>query len=208
MFDDYENIYKSNNKYIKLETFLRNESIMGILIDVTGDVVERQRIEQERDEDILTELLSRRGFYSQMDILFEKPEKLRNSALIMIDTDGLKYVNDNFGHEAGDCYLCAMAGVLRSNKAPNKLMVRLSGDEFALFIYDCDMEELNGYIQQLRDAQQNQQCIQIDQSQVFVSFSIGYSLFPDDGFDYHTLLKIADVRMYEEKRIRKKANDK
>lgn len=206
-FDADEGIYQldeHNMRYVKIEHMANGPSALGILLDITGTVLEKKRIEQERDEDILTGLLTRRAFYAQMDGLFAAPEQLQHAAMLMIDTDNLKEINDNFGHAAGDQYLRSVAQVLRDHSAPNKLVARLSGDEFAVLIYNCTEPELQGYITEL-EQMQNTQTVAIDNGRnVLVAFSLGCALYPHEGSNYHTLLKIADAKMYEQKRVRKK----
>ena len=192
------------NRYIKMENFIKNDSIFGILMDVTSTMLEKQRIEQERDEDILTGLLSRRALYAQMDTIFTRMELLRHTAIIMIDADNLKQVNDNYGHEIGDRYLIGVADRLRSVNASKQLISRLSGDEFAVVYYGCNStEELSSYIEALSRTREEYSIEISGQKRLVVSFSMGCAYYPQDGREYHNLLKCADVRMYEEKRHRK-----
>lgn len=191
-------------RYIKLETFQQDDSVTGILMDVTRDFTEKQRLEQELDEDILTGLHSRRAFYTHMEELFQQPESLGHAVMIMIDADNLKRINDDFGHQSGDRYLRGIAEVLAGLDAPQQIITRLSGDEFALLLYGCaSRQELEQYVAQLREKQNGYLSQQVD-GDMQVYFSLGCAYYPEDGADYHTLLKSADYKMYEEKRIRKK----
>lgn len=197
-------LQSETKRYIKMENFTRNDSVFGILMDVTSTMLEKQRIEQERDEDILTGLLSRRALYTEMDIIFSRMELLRHTAIIMIDADNLKQVNDNHGHETGDRYLIGVADMLRSVYAPKQLISRLSGDEFAVIYYGCDStEELSSYIEALSRTREEYSIEISGHRHLLVSFSMGCAYYPQDGWEYHSLLKCADVRMYEEKRQRK-----
>ena len=78
---------------------------IGIAEDITTSYLERQRIEHERDFDVLTGLYNHFSFQRHMDYLFEHSEQLKIAALVMIDLDNLKKINDAFGHDWGDNYI-------------------------------------------------------------------------------------------------------
>lgn len=208
-FDVEESVFQFGEeleRYIKMESFHEENSVFGILLDITKDVREKQQIQQERDEDLLTGLYSRRAFYAQMDPLFQQPELLKKAALIMIDSDNLKQINDYHGHSNGDRYLCGIADILRTNAAAKSLLARLSGDEFAMLIYGCESEqELQDYILQIRQNQDGVCIRSTEQLCLPVAFSMGCAFYPEDGRNYHVLLKCADERMYDEKRQRKQS---
>lgn len=92
------------------------DTILGAFEDVTRDVEEKRRIEYERDFDILTDLYNRRAFDQQLRKLFSPARRgrLQVAALLMLDLDNLKYVNDTYGHEYGDRYIQAFAKCLES----------------------------------------------------------------------------------------------
>lgn len=191
-------------RYIKLESYVRDNSFFGILSDVTNEIVEQKKLEEERDQDLLTGLCNRRGYYARLEKLFRKPEELKYAVLIMIDTDNLKKINDTYGHDAGDSYLCGMMQVLKLCTAPQQIQARLSGDEFSLFIYGCSSEEeLQQYIEELQQKQGGYDILFQNRLHMSVKFSMGSAFYPMDGDDYVGMLKYADDRMYEDKRRRK-----
>lgn len=191
-------------RYIKMESLPRSGSVFGIVIDVTDDVLKNQQLEQELGQDELTKLCSRRSFYSQVEQLFAKPEQLKNAAIIMIDSDDLKKINDNYGHEYGDRYLCKLAETLNRLSAPFRLIARLSGDEFAILLYNSDTkEDLQRYIQELKYLRDNAMLTLSVTNQIPVRFSIGTAFYPADGDSYQLLLKYADREMYKDKEKRK-----
>lgn len=201
-----ENIFRltaPEERYLRIESYTRADRAFGVLSDITGSVTEKKRIEHERDEDLLTGLHNGRAFYAQMDALFQQTDALQKAALIMIDTDELKQVNDRFGHQAGDRYLCGMASILRSCTAPKRVTARLSGDEFALFIYGCETEEeLRRYVTETRRKQRGVET-EFQGRLLPIKFSMGTAVYPGESSDYRTLLRLADQRMYEDKRQRK-----
>lgn len=194
----------SSPRYVRIESFTRDGNVLGILMDVTRDIVEKRRIEQERDEDLLTGLYSRRAFYACLETAFASPERLGLGVLIMIDADNLKSVNDCYGHENGDRYLCGVADILKSCTAEHQMVARLSGDEFAVFIYGCSSrEQLEGYIGEISRTRRDYTVITSNDQQLPVHFSMGCAFCPEEGGNFHKLLKLADERMYQEKRTHK-----
>ncbi len=193
----------TKNNYVRMEAFLSDRYLMGVLIDETKSIIERQRIERERDIDQLTDLYSRRAFYGRVQELLEDSGTLGHALLMMADADGLKNVNDLHGHESGDRYLQAVADVLRSCRAKHCIVGRRSGDEFVLFIYGCaSIEELNHHISMILRQRDRTGLVLYDGARVPVRFSVGMAYFPRDGHDFETLMHIADKRMYAEKKQR------
>lgn len=193
----------SEQRFVHVEYFKNEDNILGIIMDVTDNFREKQLIEHERDVDLLTSLLSRRAFYRHMDELFENPTALKHAALIMIDSDNLKFVNDTYGHTSGDLYLQAISRVLEEFPAQHKLAARLSGDEFILFLYGYESRlELEDLIHILCKRRENNY-LELKNENISVKFSAGCSFYPEDSTDYSQLMKQADAKMYEDKKARK-----
>lgn len=191
------------SRYLKIETHPKQDGVFGILMDVTETVEEKLLLERELGQDELTKLQNRRAFYLQMEQLFLEPSRLQNAVMLMIDSDDLKKINDNYGHEYGDKYLCTIAKALSETSAPNHAIARLSGDEFAVFIYRvADRETLERYIEELRTHRDYMEKLSED-VQMELRFSMGAAVYGEDGYSYKMLLKSADSKMYEEKRRRK-----
>lgn len=191
-------------RFIKLESFHKDGNCFGLLIDVTREIEDKQRLARERDHDHLTSLLSRRAFEFQLAALFERPEKMHYAAIIMIDSDDLKQVNDRYGHQTGDQYLSSIAKLLMSLETENKLVSRLSGDEFAVVLYGFVSEDdLHSHIWALKHKRKLQTIRTDENITIPVRFSMGYALYPQEGTDRSALLRRADERMYFEKRKNK-----
>ncbi len=192
-------------QYVKLEEMEIGKEVFGVVIDVTEEVQKRRKIEAERDRDLLTGLYNRRGLEIQLSGLFEEREKLGCSALVMIDADGLKGINDTYGHEMGDEYLKKIGGMIQNFGIRSSLASRQGGDEFVLFLYDYEDEEgLQHALETLEYVQENSTARLSENLTVPLRFSFGYSVLMD-GMSYDEMLKAADTRMYENKRKRKKA---
>lgn len=196
-------VFSCKNRYVKLEEINGDNEIFGVIIDVTGEIEKRKKIEAERDFDQLTNLYNRRGLEMNLSALFAEPETLGQSAIVMVDADNLKTINDTYGHDAGDVYLKEIANLFRNFGPGSCVAARLGGDEFVLFLYHYGSEqELTDTIALLTDLQNNSFADLNDQVRVPLQFSFGYSLTgPCAG--YEKLMKEADEKMYENKRERK-----
>ena len=95
----------------------------------------------ERDIDALTGLYNRRGLEQKLAQLFATPNTLGYSALVMIDADNLKVINDTYGHETGDAYLRKISELITSMETRKSVAARLGGDEFVLYLYQYQQEE-------------------------------------------------------------------
>ena len=150
----YTNVYQLSKKpecYLQIMTFSDGMNTTGIITDVTESILERRQLEHDRDYDLLTLLLNRRGFTRHMDNLFKAPQKFDEAVLLMVDMDHLKYINDNYGHAYGDAALQKIAALLKTCPSANRVVARLSGDEFALFLYGETKDRLEKHIQQIHD---------------------------------------------------------
>jgi diguanylate cyclase (GGDEF)-like protein len=123
----------------------------------------------------------------------------RRVALLYVDLDGFKGVNDGFGHDAGDSVLRACAWRMRHVLRGEDTVARLGGDEFAAIIGGlADASQAGRVAQKLLGALA--QPLEYDGQRLSVGASIGIALFPDDGEDMASLRKHADAAMYEAKR--------
>lgn len=197
------NVFSLKDHYVKLEEMGRDDEIFGVIIDVTDEIRKRRKIEAERDYDPLTVLYNRRGLELRLSTLFAEPESLGHSAIIMIDADNLKTINDTYGHDAGDIYLKEIAGLFRDFGTRSCVSARLGGDEFVLFLYGYDSEQaLNDDVALLADLENHSFADLNEQVRVPLRFSFGCSL-TGQSVDYEKLMKEADEKMYENKRARK-----
>lgn len=201
---DEQGVYRVKEKYIKLGETVDNGDVFGVAIDVTETVKKRREIETERDIDSLTGLYNRRGLDMRIGELFDKPDKRSHSAIIMIDADGLKSVNDTYGHEIGDIYIKKIAEIVGHFGTKNSVASRQGGDEFVLYLYGYDSEkELMKTVETLETMQDNSILDIGNNQKIPVRFSFGYSLVKENK-NYHRLLKEADEMMYQNKQMRRK----
>ena len=193
--------------YITLRvTHIMGESAseVGLAEDMTTTVLEQQRIEHERDYDTLTGLYRRRAFDRACEALFQQPEKLGCAALLMMDLDNLKQINDTYGHDWGDQYIRQTGQCFAANTPANTICSRLSGDEFLIFFYGYqDQAQLRAQLELLSAALQHSVSILPNGKQLHISISGGIAWYPTDGHDLLTLKKYADFAMYQVKHSHK-----
>jgi diguanylate cyclase (GGDEF)-like protein len=151
------------------------------------------------DHDALTGLLNRRRF--QKELMQWAAYALRYEralALIFIDLDNFKFINDTYGHHIGDQYLVTIADALRRTFRATDHLARWGGDEFAILLPETQaaqaMEVANKLLRQFNETKMH-----FDQGELSVSASIGIALFPVHTSDPNQLLAFADAAMYEAK---------
>jgi diguanylate cyclase (GGDEF)-like protein/PAS domain S-box-containing protein len=172
---------------------------VGVMDDITEQVRYEERLEHQATHDVLTGLPNR----SLLDdrILQATAHASRSgtlAALLFLDLDQFKFVNDSLGHDVGDRLLVAVAERLGRAMRQGDTVARLGGDEFVIVLCGIargeDVAEVaRKVLDELRPT------FQLDGRDLFVSASIGIALYPQDGEDSHTLLKYADIAMYRAK---------
>lgn len=191
--------------YIKVERAERGEGVFGIISDCTEEILEKRFLQNEIGMDTLTGLYNRRKLEDRLDCLFEDPISIKYGAVIVVDADDLKKVNDTYGHENGDHYLRALADILTNLHAPEQITARIGGDEFV--IYGGGMstpEELEACLDRLYGLRDRSFVQMTDGTQMLIRYSLGAGSFPAEGTDWHELFRLADERMYADKRQRKR----
>ncbi|MBO1896116.1 EAL domain-containing protein [Shewanella sp. BF02_Schw] len=144
-------------------------------------------------QDGLTLLPNRRFFYEKLQSLIDTDDMF--FALIFIDLDGFKEINDSLGHEYGDLLLHQVAKRLRGCVRDHDTVARLGGDEFTLILEDVsDLEHAATIAEKVKNSLM--QCISIKEVQVNVTGSIGLTFYPADGQNVEALVKHADQAMY------------
>ena len=177
---------------------------MGLAEDVTIATLERLRIEHERDYDILTGLYNRQAFQRVCGELFEDPQQLGTAALLMMDLDNLKHINDTYGHDWGDQYIHRTGLCLAENTPAGTVVARLSGDEFMLLFYGyLNREQIREKVRILSDAMHKSVAVLPGGSELRISISGGMAWYPEDSRDMETLKKYADFALYQVKHSHK-----
>ena len=149
------------------------------------------------ETDFLTSLANRRRFLEIAEIEFDRVKiDKRQLAIIMLDVDHFKNVNDQYGHKAGDDVLSAVASSIKKTLRPGDAAGRYGGEEFIVLVLGISSDQCFKIAERIREAVA-QQAIQIDQTIVRVTISLGVAcLNPDRGLSLEGLINCADQAMY------------
>nr|WP_307836140.1 EAL domain-containing protein [Chromobacterium sp. ASV5] len=172
---------------------------VAVFSDITLRKQAEERLQFLANHDPLTRLPNRSSLTSRLDeALGQACREGGPLAVMFIDLDRFKLINDSFGHQVGDQLLCETASRLLQVVGERGLLARLGGDEFTLLMTDfAGHETLAAMAQEILDALGLP--LWLEQHEIYVTGSIGISVFPNDGLDAASLLKNADVAMYRAK---------
>jgi len=172
---------------------------VGVINDVTERKQYEQQLEQQNNQDPLTGLASRNLLRDRTEqaITFAS-YKQRAAALLLIDLDNFKRINDSLGHPFGDKLLRVIGGRIAGCVADRDTVARLGGDEFMVVLPDLP-DPQSASPTAIAILRAISQPINIENRQIEIHASIGVSVFPEDGGDYDTLLRNADTAMYHAK---------
>jgi diguanylate cyclase (GGDEF)-like protein len=149
----------------------------------------------EATTDPLTGLPNRRALSAEVHARLA--DQGRRRALLLLDLDKFKEVNDSLGHHIGDLLLVQVGARLGEQLRPEDLLARLGGDEFAVLIEDAGHQEAGAVAAKLREALA--ETFVLEGMALHGAVSIGIALFPDDGPDLSALLRKSDIAMYRAK---------
>jgi len=149
--------------------------------------------------DELTGLPNRRLFADRLQNAIERCERTRSRmALLILDLNGFKKINDTLGHQAGDQVLREVSGNLRKSIRASDTLARLGGDEFIIVATDAEQDEsMEHFVNSVRHAVERP--IVVEGRTMIMTASLGTAIYPDDAHDSVRLLRIADQRMYASK---------
>lgn len=185
-------------------SMVRNEKGNAVLIGTAQEISSIRRAEQRIMElafyDSLTKLSSRSSFNKKLkELIVSSKHRTEKFALLYLDLDNFKNINDSFGHDVGDKLLIEVANRLRNLLREDDFASRLGGDEFCVLI--------NNISDNLSAANVAQRCLQLLAQPVTLAgreiiphASIGIATYPHDGNDTNFLIKAADTAMYEAKK--------
>ena len=178
-----------------------------MLISIVTDVTDRKKAEEQifylAYHDALTGLANRKYFYERLHMEMERAlRKKEKAAVLFLDLDGFKMINDRYGHEAGDTLLVEVANRLKKILRETDTVARMGGDEFTLLITDISgRDAAEAVAKKILDTLNMP--ISLGEVSVYIPASVGISIFPDDGGDMNQLLHKADNEMYVEKNRKK-----
>jgi diguanylate cyclase (GGDEF)-like protein/PAS domain S-box-containing protein len=183
---------------------VRNEAgeathFVTILNDITERQLYQEELEHQAYHDALTGLANRNLLPDRIrQAILHAHRARQNVAVLLLDLDHFKLVNDSLGHAVGDSLLVSVAERLSAAVREGDTVARVGGDEFVVVIADADREEhITAATQRIMDAVVEP--VVIKGKELYASASIGVAIYPRDGTDAETLVKNADVAMYRAK---------
>lgn len=185
------------------------DEFAGAITSMSRDMIqqkslEKQRIEHERDYDVLTGLLTRSAFLRECARIFATPDLVGCAAMLMIDLDDVKEVNDNYGHDLGDAYIRMAAHIFRTSAPDNALLAKVAGDEFYILYYGFESRQaLEEQIDILRDAVSDSSLALPEGMQYKLMVTGGIAWYPEDGANHLELMRLAEFATYQMKGRRK-----
>jgi diguanylate cyclase (GGDEF)-like protein len=198
---------------IGAQDYLVKGQVTGpFLIRAINHAIERkkmaERLQYLATDDLLTDLPNRGLLQDRLTHAIDKSIRNRNGssdkweiAVMLLDLDNFKLVNDTFGHPQGDKLLIAIADRLRNAIRKSDTVARMGGDEFMILFEDIgEREDVEGLGQKILDL--FSEPFQISGHNLQITASVGISIYPFDGEDFQTLMKAADIAMYHAKRER------
>lgn len=197
--------YTAKGRYEWLEVHLYKEYIAavgetvisGTLVNMAGWKNEVNRWKEKANRDALTGLYNRE-YFEQFASSSLDNDLLTSGAVIFVDIDDFKQVNDTMGHVVGDDVICWFAKRVLGAFRHTDIVARYGGDEFVVFVNGIGREELSKRLRQLCESFRYP--YRNGEMEYPVSGSIGAAMFPDDGKSYLELLDCADSALYEAKR--------
>jgi diguanylate cyclase (GGDEF)-like protein len=176
--------------------------IIGIATNINDRRIEEEQAKYQATHDYLTDLINRRDFEDKVKLKISENPYL-NYALMILDLDDFKDINDNYGHLAGDSVLKQVANRLKKvaeESSDSILVARMGGDEFAVFQIYESREDIIGTAKKIIES--SLEDYEIGESRVNSGISIGISLYSKDLANYKQMFYYADMAMYQAKKTK------
>lgn len=214
--ENFNNVYKL--RYIKEEKWIHVRAkiffdsnkkplkMAGFITDATELKKAQEKIQKQQSilhyqayHDILTNLPNRALFLDRLNQAIKKAKrKSTKVAVLFVDLDNFKKINDSMGHKAGDKVLVKVSKIFQQNLRDSDTLARLAGDEFTILVDEFShIRTISNIAQKL--LQMATKPLYVDNQKIYVTYSIGISLYPDDGLNATTLLKNSDAAMHKAK---------
>ncbi len=191
----------NDTKYVRIHMSESSNTNLGVIIDISKDIIEKQQMQYENTHDTLTKLY-KYSYFKQLasERLQNKPSK-SVCAIVMLDLDSFKSINDTFGHDIGDKYLQHFSNIMRSMPPVHFLSARRSGDEFCMMLLNCsDKNDIIQYLNQFYQALEQTPMSLSDSQSKIIHASSGFAWTADSNADIDELLNYADEALYDIKR--------
>ena len=176
---------------------------IGLFSDISDMKQTQEQLYRMAHYDSLTGLPNRRFFQDRLQGDIDAAKRTRETiALMFVDLDGFKLINDNLGHRAGDLLLREVANRIKECVRESDMVARMGGDEFTVILSQLKSSH-NTVLVARKILKRIFEPIQIEGQELFVTSSLGISIFPDDADDVQGLLQCADTALYKAKELGK-----
>ncbi|MBQ2823411.1 MAG: EAL domain-containing protein [Oscillospiraceae bacterium] len=208
LYESVNEIAKGNYKYAIDTAYAEENGLLGMaekLNSIADSLNEKTEIiKGYMSRDTLTGLPNRMRLYEKIDELVQRNSSENATsdnnrfAVMFVDIDNFKWLNETLGHNFGDAVLCTFAGVLSSSLTRYGTVYRFSGDEFIILVeFGNDYNKIQEVVDILQKAFSKQ--IKIMTDNIYIKFSIGVSIYPDDDITADMLLRDADLALHRAK---------
>lgn len=189
------------DKYLRIRLSVSDKGYLGIITDASEDIHQKMQLCYENSHDPLTGLYKFDHFKELSVEILGKMNEKKAAAIVMIDLDSFKSINDTYGHDTGDRYLQAFSDVMKSMPEEHFLPARRSGDEFCMLIFDCnDRDEIISYLDKFYEILNHNAVVLSGTQTRAISASCGFVLINAAQNDITDLLGYADQALYKVKK--------
>jgi len=189
----FENYAAALGRYFSVTAYCPKQRQFAVLAeDITDRKKKEEKIQYINNHDFLTDMYNRRYFVESFETL-NNPSNFP-LGIMMLDVNGLKIINDAYGHDIGDRALKAVASVLNQTFEAINVVARVGGDEFAVLLQNTTPETMQGYKDTLKLSIAKKPVMN-----VFLSLAIGYEIMTDSNKTLDEMLKLAENNMYRHK---------
>jgi len=172
---------------------------IGLFSDITAVKQSHEQLYHMANYDSLTGLANRRFFHDRLEQSLQEARRSSEMVAVMfIDLDGFKLINDNIGHRAGDALLRSVADRIRESVRDSDTVARMGGDEFTVVLPRLRNSQHAVLVAQ-KILARGAEPVTVEHQELFTTSSIGISIYPNDAFDVEGLLQCADTALYRAK---------
>ncbi|MFN3505816.1 MAG: GGDEF domain-containing protein, partial [Caldimicrobium sp.] len=178
------------------------EAVLSSLLNVIGSVKAIHKYTKELEfyatRDSLTSLYNQRVFWELLTYEIERAKRFNYKfAVLLLDLDNFKVINDTYGHLFGDQFLKEMASLLENNKRKGDILARYGGDEFVFILPLCDLSQAVSVAERIRENLKVYKIKAPDGKELSITTTISIVIFPDHAETPKDLFAIADTLLYK-----------
>lgn len=193
----------TGNMSFSIENVSNDE--IGVVVDAFNDMTHKRKLVEEALEEMavhdgLTGLYNHKYFYTSLEKEIARDDRYHNSvALLLIDIDHFKIVNDRYGHRAGDTILRSLSQRLKKRARSTDCVCRYGGEEIAIILLETNISEAQAIAEELRLLIEKEPFLIEDGRYVPITISIGVSVYSEESKDVSTMVSNADTALYQAK---------